>query len=161
MFKSFIKLAVLRELAQEERCGYDLLLACNASKKVSAGYIYPLLQDLWKTNYISLRIIGRKKLYKLTSKGRKLLTSLEQKHSDLLEETNQILSPLFEESDFAKFVSFRKDCLTHKSKLLHDADIYVTLHRAIFAVYDKNNSNLTRKMRSILSQTIKRIGALH
>ncbi len=84
MFKTHIKLMVLRELAEGERSGYDLMKEIGSvAKKPSPGYIYPLLRELEEKGFIRAREEGRKRCYRLQARGRRLLSDLQKSREDM------------------------------------------------------------------------------
>lgn len=100
MIKGFLKLNVLTELKSSSKTGYELMqsLEKKIGKKPSPGSIYPLLNDLVSSGYVTSREEGRKKIYSLTCKGRyavkKLLKEKQKttlKHIESLRSIGKII----------------------------------------------------------------------
>ncbi len=85
MFKSHIKLMVMKHLSREPSSGYDLIKYFSEhGRKISSGYLYPLLEDLEKNKFISIKKIERRKVCSTTTKGKKLLKNLETKYQEMV-----------------------------------------------------------------------------
>ncbi len=86
MFKGMYKLIILKELSKNNLSGYDIIKKIESlkGKKPSTGYIYPILKDLNDQGYVSFKIVGRKKVYKINVKGKKFLKELDSKKKNLI-----------------------------------------------------------------------------
>ena len=71
MIKGFLKIEVLLQLQLKNLTGYDLMkkIGEETGKKPSAGSIYPLMKELLDKKIISVKVMGRKKIYSLTEFG--------------------------------------------------------------------------------------------
>ncbi|TAL53412.1 MAG: PadR family transcriptional regulator [Nanoarchaeota archaeon] len=156
MFKSHIKLAVLAALSKSELSGYDLMreVANSTSKRPSAGYMYPLLSELQKRNFVSMKAAGRRKVYRLTAKGKKLLKDLKRTHDTTVQSLQRTLAPIAERGELERFLSFKKRAYNYKQHLAADLDLFEQLHDTLFKIYDSNDSRLRKRMRMILKKSI-------
>lgn len=79
MIKSHLKIIVLKILNEKSLSGYDLVKEIHTSTqhwKPSFGSIYPLLKDLHTKKLVTINVIGRKKVYSITSAGKKKLKEI-------------------------------------------------------------------------------------
>ncbi len=157
MFKAHIKLTVLEELNKKSSYGYDVMKSIGElGKKPSPGYIYPLLNDLEKKNFISVKKDGRRKIYSITPDGRKFLKNLKNKRKLMFEKMIQMWEPIAgkEEIEHLKKFKINRD----KSSLpLRDLVLIKKLHRLIFSSYQKRNDENRKKIKKILEETIVKI----
>lgn len=106
MFKAFIKLRVLKLLSRESLSGYDLMKQFGRfGEKASPGYIYPLLNDLKKKGFISLKEDKRRKVYSITNKGRKLFTDLQENREEMINKMKELWKPLADKAEIGIFGS--------------------------------------------------------
>ncbi len=88
LFKGMYKLIILKDLSKHKEglSGYDIIKKIEElkGKKPSSGYIYPLLKELYEQKYVSLKLIGRKKVYSISVKGKNFLKDLELKKKNLM-----------------------------------------------------------------------------
>ena len=164
MFKSNIKLIVLRLLSKEKMSGYDLMKSCgDYCTKPSPGYIYPLLNDLQKKGFIVVKKDSRRKIYSLTKKGITLLNNLKIKREETVKSIAKILEPITGKSEIQKFIKSRQ----YKKKInisIQDQLLLKELNSRIYDFYqnkdnDKNNGR-KEKMKKILQETIKNLEKL-
>lgn len=164
MFKSNIKLIVLRQLSKEKMSGYDLMKSCgDYCTKPSPGYIYPLLNDLQKKGFIVVKKDSRRKIYSLTKKGITLLNNLKIKREETVKSIAKILEPITGKSEIQKFIKSRQ----YKKKInisIQDQLLLKELNSRIYDFYqnkdnDKNNGR-KEKMKKILQETIKNLEKL-
>jgi len=157
MFKSHVKLIVLKQLSKEKMSGYDLMKSFgDSSKKPSPGYIYPLLSDLQKKGFISVKKDGRKKIYSITEKGIKLLDNLRIKREETMTSFVKILEPITEKNEIQSFI--KSKAKKEKNNLsLYDQFLLKNLHTQIFSFYKTGKDKDKKKMRKILKETIKKL----
>lgn len=87
--RGFLKLIVLKLLAEKPRHGYEIM--DEIEKKIkwrpSAGAIYPKLQEMEFEGFVEVKEVKvgekTKKVYALTEKGRKKLKELNQKKNEI------------------------------------------------------------------------------
>lgn len=160
MFKAHIKLSVLEELSGKSLSGYDLMKSMGERrKKPSPGYIYPLLNDLEKKNFISVKKDKRRKVYSITQKGRKFLKNLKGKQEDMLRRMVEIWEPIAEKKEISELKNFK---LTHgkDNPFMQDGDLIERLRKAIFSFYGNGKNKKRNAMKKILEETIKKLGKI-
>ena len=157
MFKAHIKLIVLKELCKNNLTGYDLMkLIGEFGDKPSPGYIYPLLNDLEKKKFISVKKDERKKVYSITKNGMKLLEDLEKNREEMIDRMKKSFSPLIDKKDLEGFVQtnvkMHKHHVNFKERILLEK-----LHKAIYTKYESGDLVTKEKIKEILMKTIKEI----
>jgi len=158
MFKSHIKLMVLKQLSNEKLSGYGLMKSIGElGKKPSPGYIYPLLKDLEKKDFISVKKESRKKVYSITQKGKKLLESLETNKEEMLKSMMRILEPIAEKKEIDRFMKLKSD-IKKENHYLQDEELLEKLRNAIFSCY--KNPEKRNKIKIVLEETIRKLGKL-
>ncbi|VVB77679.1 Transcriptional regulator PadR-like family protein [uncultured archaeon] len=156
MFKAHIKLRVLHELNKNHLSGYDLMKNIEESgQKTSPGYIYPLLNDLERKKFISVKHKDRKKVYSITGNGKKLLENLRKNREEMFKKMKKTWEAINEKNEFKEFVKSGKNINNFK-----DQDILIKFHRTLFSVYDKDNKNKREKIREIMNESIKQMKKL-
>ena len=158
MFKSHIKLMVLKQLSNEKLSGYDLMkIIGEMGKKPSPGYIYPLLEDLEKKDFISVKKESRKKVYSITQKGKKLLESLETNKEEMLKSMMRILEPITEKKEIDRFMKLKSN-IKKENPYLQDGELLEKLRNAIFSCY--KNPEKRNKIKIVLEETIRKLEKL-
>lgn len=91
--KGYLKITVLRLIADSPKTGYQLMSELEKlySKKPSAGSMYPLLKELEQKKFITSKKEGRKIIYKITLAGRKRLRELMSQQHNKIIQTNKLL----------------------------------------------------------------------
>ncbi|MEM3154172.1 MAG: PadR family transcriptional regulator [Candidatus Woesearchaeota archaeon] len=86
MLRGFLKVVVLKALAESPKSGYALMkyIEEKVGSKPSPGSIYPLLETLTKEHLIEGKGVGRTKEYKLTIEGKHKLENVEEKRNECL-----------------------------------------------------------------------------
>jgi len=156
MFKSHIKLRVLKQLNKEMLSGYDLMKYLGGyENKPSPGYIYPLLKDLQKKGFISVKKEKRRKVYSITQKGKNLLKNLENKQREMM----KAMVEIGDKREMKEFIKLKSN-MKKKNLFIQDGGKLQELHKLIFLIYsDKNDGNI-KKMKKILEETIKKLEKL-
>ena len=159
MFKSHIKLNLLKELKNEDLSGYSLMsrLGEIEGKKPSPGYIYPLLKELEEKGYLTFKKQDRKKIYTLTKSGKDILLQMQKNHEETLEKMTKILDPIIDKDEMEKFLDFKRNMHKHKTQMIKDMDIMEKFHNALFKIYEKNDSDSKKELRKIIIETTKKI----
>ncbi len=158
MFKSHIKLRVLKQLSEEKLSGYDLMKSLGEfGNKPSPGYIYPLLKDLEKKNFISVKKDRRRKVYSITQKGKDLLENLKTNNEEMLKSMMGILEPIAEKKEIDRFMKLKSDIKKEKH-CLQDGELLEKLRNAIFSCY--KNSEKKDKIKIVLEETIRKLEKL-
>ena len=162
IFRSYIKMSVLYRLKSESLSGYDLMkkIGMIEGKKPSAGYMYPLLQELLEKKFVSLKEQGRKKNYMITKKGLKLLDDLRNSSEETVKNMSSILRPISEKEELENYLSFHTKMKKFKIHMIQDMDVFEKFADAWFEVYDKNDASLSDKARKILIRSTKELKKL-
>ena len=162
LFKSHIKLSVLKRLNQESQSGYDLITTLGefGGKKPSAGYIYPLLKELEQKGFVSQKNDGRRKLYHISIKGKEFLSSMQKNHDEMLDKMIKTMEPIAEKNEMADYLAFRLRLQKNKSHLIRDIDLMDKFHKALYGIYERNDPKLRKELRKIIfnsTKTLERI----
>lgn len=159
MFKSHIKLNLLKELKNEDLSGYALMARLGEfeGKKPSPGYIYPLLSELEQKGYLTFKNVDRKKIYSLTKSGKDIFNQMQKNHEETLTRMTEILHPIVDKQEMDKFMDFKNEMQKYKSHMLKDIDVMTKFHKSMFKIYDKNDSKLKKELRKIIIETTKKI----
>ena|SRR3989338_11104337 len=89
--QSMTKYYLLAALSRQEMHGYTLILELEkiTGKKPSAGQIYPVLKEMQKSGYITMKISNNGKMkiksYTVTKKGEKFFSEMTKRFSSLIE----------------------------------------------------------------------------
>ena len=160
MFKAHIKLIVLKELSKDSLSGYDLMKSlAEFGENTSPGYIYPLLNDLEKKGFVSVKEKDRKKIYSITEKGKNMLNDLKENREEMMKKMASMWKPLTDKEDLKKLVEFRQHM--DKNKNFHnDMGILKKFHRTLFSAYRKSNDIKRKKLKEILIEAIKKMEKL-
>lgn len=112
MIKGYLKYFVLKFLDKEDMTGYSLMKRLKevAGKKPSPGSMYPLLKDLEKEGYVTVRKEGRTKVYSITKKGKEFFKKFKKEKDSLFKKVNNSMSALAElcgstEQEFIRKIS--------------------------------------------------------
>ncbi len=84
MMSGYLRLIVMKTLANRSLSGYDLIKTIEketGSWKPSFGSIYPLLEKLLHEKLVKVKIVGRKKVYSLIAAGKSQLRVISKSHS--------------------------------------------------------------------------------
>ena len=86
MLRGFLRIVVLKALAESPKSGYSLMkhIEEKVGVKPSSGSIYPLLTKLKKEGLVEVKGVGRKKEYKITITGKHNLHQIEEKRTECL-----------------------------------------------------------------------------
>ena len=88
MMAGYLRLIVMKTLANRKLSGYDLIKQIEKDTgtwKPSFGSIYPLLEKLLREKLVEVEIQGRKKLYYLTNEGKKHLGIIDKSKNILVD----------------------------------------------------------------------------
>lgn len=160
MFRAHTKMMVLMELNKSDSSGYDLMKSMNTyGEKPSPGYLYPLLADLEKNKFISLKENGRQKIYSITKKGKTLLEDLRKSRQEMFHKTATIISTMTNKSELDEFKQMKK-MIIEKHKNFKDEGILAKFHRTLFSTYEKTDKSKNEKIKLILADAIKKLEEL-
>jgi len=86
MLRGFLKIVVLKALADGPKSGYSLMkfVMERVGSKPSPGSMYPLLDNLKKEGLVDVKGVGRAKEYKLTVEGKHKLHAIDEKRNECL-----------------------------------------------------------------------------
>ncbi|MFH0979171.1 MAG: PadR family transcriptional regulator [Candidatus Woesearchaeota archaeon] len=115
MITGQLRCIVLKTLSEQAMSGYSLIKSIQeqtGSWKPSSGSIYPLLEDLLRQDYLTVKRSGRKKVYSITAKGRKFYNLLSTKRNEFVDKIIEGLKVL---GSFhgSKDMSFTVEMLEH------------------------------------------------
>lgn len=161
MFKAHIKLSVLKELKEESMSGYDIMKYLSEyGENTSPGYIYPMLSDLQKKGFISLKKEGRKKIYSLTKKGKMLLLELEKNKQQMVSKMTKVFSSITDKREaksvIESHVNLHKNI--HKNgDFLKGHDLLDRFHKTLFLAYKTKDLRKQKKIKMIVEDCIKKM----
>ena len=108
--RGFVEMHVLRVLETPHH-GYEIIKHIEQECgfwKPSPGSIYPMLQKLKKSRFISEKDSGNRKVYTITSSGRARLNEFDSRKAEAVDKINALLGMIGEKPDSAGFELFRK-----------------------------------------------------
>ncbi len=160
MFKAHIKLIVLEELSKKSLSGYDLMKSIGEiGKKPSPGYIYPMLNDLKKKGFVSVKSDERRKVYSITQSGKKFLRSLKIKRKSMFKKMIEIWEPIANKKELENLKRLGLGG-SKGSPTLQEIGLIKRLHKSIFLVYENGNKKQKDEIKNILKETIERLGKI-
>lgn len=141
MFKSHIKLMVLRHLSKEALSGYDLMNYLGEyENRPSPGYIYPLLKDLQKKGFILVKKEERRKIYSISPKGTKLLENLKNKHEEMM----NTMAGIGDKKEIKEFIRLRAH-MKRDYLFSQDKETLIKLNKTIFSFYTDKRKERERR----------------
>lgn len=164
MMTGYLRLIVMKTLANRKLSGYDLIKEIEKATgtwKPSFGSIYPLLEKLLKEKLVEVEVQGRKKLYFLTNEGKKHFRIINKNQGIIVDKM------------IATWNAFRK--ITDKKEIGFMLEIFNSLKKGqlpfkelnpelnefratVFDIYTTGKDR--RKVKSILKQAIKNLRAV-
>ena len=160
--QGYLKIFVLRELAQRELTGYDIMKgfeSFSGAKMPSPGTMYPMLNDLLKKRLIAVTEKDHKKFYRITSSGKKVMQLMMEQRKKMLRSMLPVLSRVYSGKELENF----KQSLDKISEKRHyeDMDVVHELRDAVFGfvaseAYPKKRS----EFRKIIVAAAKKIRGL-
>jgi len=158
MFKSHLKLIVLKELEKDNLSGYDLMNNIGEfGQKPSPGYIYPLLKDLKKKGFVRVKKSERRKEYSITDKGKKLLSQLEKNQEDMSKKMTKLWKSIADKKEFDEFVNSSIKIQDRMKCYIKDGDLLHRFHKELFCAYKNEEKTTGKKIREVLNETIKKL----
>ena len=161
--QGYLKIFVLRELAQEELTGYDIMKSFGrrtGTKMPSPGTMYPLLNELMKKRLIAMTVKENKKFYRITSSGKKVLRMLMDERRKTLRNMLPILGRIYSAKEL-KGVRRALNMMSSDRQQYRDIDV---LHGFRDTVFDfltsKNYPKKRGKFRQIIVAAAKKIRGL-
>lgn len=147
------------ELNKHDHSGYELMQKIGelTGKKPSPGYMYPLLNDLLKAKFVSVKQKDRKKVYSLTKEGKEYIkTSLEQ-HKASFNNLVKIMNPISDKKETKEFSKIAQLFFKDKDLLLKDEDIHIELMKTMFKIYQKNYEKKRPEVRKLFKEFISKL----
>ena len=164
MMTGYLRLIVMKTLANRKLSGYDLIKQIEKDTgtwKPSFGSIYPLLEKLLKEKLVEMEIRGRKKMYYLTKDGKKHLKIIDNSKNILVDNLIAAWNAFGKITDRREmnfmlevFNSLKKGQLPFKELNPELNEFRAT----IFEIYSTGKDR--RKIKSALKQTVKKLKAL-
>ncbi len=153
---------ILRMLTKESLTGYDLVKMIEAETgwKPSYGSLYPVLNSMKKEGFVSLKLLGRRKIYSITQSGRKKLSEFEGDRKSLMRNVEKHMMVmnkcLGDKHSFVKniFQMIRKGKMPFGKITSEAMELRNTLLR--LSMQGKADKN-PEKVKSILKRTIKEL----
>ncbi|MGI0101296.1 MAG: PadR family transcriptional regulator [Nitrosotalea sp.] len=156
-----IKMLVLKELNDREQSGYDLMKKIGLSgHRPSPGYIYPLLRDLEKREFVSCIGEKRRKVYHVSKEGKKFLNNLKETHEHTMNLMIKNFESISTKDEMKEFFKFQTIMTQNKDKMMNDMPVMNKLRNAIFSIYEKDYAKKRTKLHSILKKTTQQLERL-
>lgn len=161
MMRGYLRLIVMKNLANRKLSGYDLIK--NIEKhtgtwKPSFGSIYPLLERLLKERLVDVEAQGRKKLYFLTQEGKKHLAVIDKSKNTLVDKLIATWNAFGRITD-KREMGFMLEVLNSLKKgHLPFKELHPELNEfraTVFEIYSLGKDR--RKIKSILRETVKKL----
>ncbi len=153
--EGLLKLLILKELANKDACGYELINRIEeiTSKKPSSGSIYPLLNDLNEKGFLEVKSIGGKKVYSLSEKGKEYLKELKEKEKELIAEKVRFLirSGILSEEDAEEMLAFIRDFRDMHRKLYRIKN-WIKLENAVISAAEKDKVAVEKLIEEFLEK---------
>lgn len=162
MLRGFLKIVVLKALAEGPKSGYALMkfVEERVGSKPSSGSMYPLLDNLAKEGLVEVKGTARSKEYKLTVAGKHNLELVEEKRNECLSsmiEGMKMVSALTGEDmhfPMAMVESIRKGEIPFK-EINPEWD---TLRNQMFGMWKSGElKKKSSKVRKVLASAIKEL----
>jgi DNA-binding PadR family transcriptional regulator len=161
VFKAHIKLHVLEKLSREDLSGYDLMKCIGEfGEKPSPGYMYPLLKDLEKKGFISVKRERRRKVYSLTAKGRRLLEELKRNREEMLKRMSKLWASIADKKEISEFMESVRTHRHGPGMAFRDRDMMVKFNRALFMAYRPAGTEKRKKIMHILDEAARKLERL-
>lgn len=164
MMKGYLRLIVMKTLANRKLSGYDLTKQIEKSTgtwKPSFGSIYPLLEKLLREKLVVVEVQERRKLYMLTEDGKKHLAAIDKSKNAIIDRligTWHAFGKITDKRELGfmleVFNSLKKGQLPFKEFNPELNEFRAT----IFELYTKGKDR--NKIKSVLKSTIKKLKAI-
>jgi len=153
--KGLLKLLILKELADNDACGYELINRIEeiTSKKPSPGSIYPLLNDLNEKGFLDVKTIGGKKVYSLSERGKEYLKELKEKEKELISEKVKFLISwgILSEKDAEEMLAFIKNFRNRHRKLYRIRN-WMKFENAVISAAEKDKTAVEKLIEEFLEK---------
>lgn len=148
--RGYLKWMVLRILSSREMSGYDLMkeLGIGLGSKPSPGSMYPLLDGMIKDGLATVKVEGRRKVYKITSKGKSEFKDMVKQKEQICSNMSSVMNEIFPDESQEQFMkSFHDEIMQ-----MHRLPDMINMNKSIIALikdgrFDKNKSSLSQIFR--------------
>mgnify|MGYP001575325476 FL=1 len=164
MMSGYLRLIVMKTLADRRLSGYDLIKQIEKDTgtwKPSSGSIYPLLEKLLKEKFVELEERGRRKLYCLTSEGKRQLSVIDRSKNAMIDKLIAHWNAFGRITD-RRELGFMMEILNSLKKghlPFKDLNPELNEFRAtMFELYTKGKDK--KRMKSVLKEAVKKLKAI-
>lgn len=164
MMSGYLRLIVMKNIANKKLSGYDLIKQIEKSTgtwKPSFGSIYPLLEKLLKEKLVEMEVQGRKKLYFLTKNGRKHLQMIDKSKNTFVDRMIEHLN-VFSKITDKKEANFMLEIVSSLKKghlPFKELNPEINEFRStIFDVYSKGKDR--KRIKLILRGTVRKLKSI-
>ena len=164
MMRGHLKLLVLKFLNKEPMSGYTLMdnIEEMTGSRPSPGSIYPLLENLSKEKFVSIKEQGKTKTYSLTKTGKNKVKALKKKKKEIVDKVSglmQILGNVCDKHESKFFMQILDHMKTGEIPFVHLEPEITDLRNVLAEKANKKNIN-TNRIKQILKKTAKQIKEL-
>ena len=161
MMAGYLRLIVMKTLADKKLSGYDLIKEIERNTgtwKPSFGSIYPLLEKLLKEKLVDFDVQGRRKVYFLTSEGKKHLRIIDKSKNTLVDKLIATWNAFGKITDKREMNFMLEVFNSLKKGQLPFKELNPELNEFRATVYEVYSSGKdSRKVKSVLRETIKKL----
>ena len=161
MMSGYLRLIVMKTLANRKLSGYDLTKEIEKSTgtwKPSFGSIYPLLDKLLKEKFVNFEVDGRKKVYYLTREGNNHLDVIDKNKNFLVDRLVATWKAFGRISDKREIDFMMEVFNSLKKGQLPFKEFNPELNEFRAAIFEMHSTGKDRKkVRAILRGTIKKL----
>lgn len=164
MMRGYLRLIVMKTLANRKLSGYDLTKQIERETgtwKPSFGSIYPLLEKLLKERFVKVEVDGRKKLYFLTNEGKSHFAIINKSKDTLIDKLIAAWNAFGKITD-KREMSFMMEVLNSLKKgQLPFKELNPELNEFRATMYQAYSTGKGRnKIKAILKHTIKKMKSI-
>lgn len=147
------------ELKDRDCSGYYLIKKIGqlTGKKPSPGYIYPLLNDLLKKKFLTVKKQDRKKIYSLTKQGKVYIKNSLKQHQVSFNQLIKVFKPVADKKEIDPMSKFMKMFFKDKDLMIRDMDLHMEFQKAFFKIYSKDYERKRPQFRKIIKETIEKL----
>ncbi|MBT3405808.1 hypothetical protein HN419_01435 [Candidatus Woesearchaeota archaeon] len=161
---------ILKSLKLGSNSGYGLMkdMEARAGWKPSAGSMYPALKKLKTRRLISVKTVGRGKLYSLTASGKREISKIEKQGSEVLDKMkkqHRVLAKVYgmcmSEKDMDVADQYLDDVKDRKLPFGIATEDAMNMKKILFDIYKrgkiKGNEKKIKKIISDANKELKKI----
>ncbi len=165
MIKGYLKIAVLKGLAEKSMAGYDLMAAIEAltGDKPSPGSIYPLLKELESKSLITSKEKGKRKEYQITSTGRTAIKRLFREKENIIKQHLELINTLetiATEDEIRPLRSLITDLQRCDVFMMHQFPEWEEFHKTVLAHMKDGSLQKKKEIKRIIADANKKIRGL-